>query len=227
MYQLNHIFLIILFSSILTSCNGQPPQERNSTLQHQTVGGAFENRELIYFAIPENINSTDTSPGWNQSGQKILLSGIVYLNDGKTPAPKVLLYYYHTNTEGRYLHVPEVNRSMPPNALGQTHGYIRGWVKTDSKGKYSIYTVRPGSYPNYEEPAHIHVTVKEPNGINEYYIDDFLFDDDKFLIAAKRMNLENRCGSGIVSLTDNEDLFVGGRNIILGLNIPDYPREVK
>lgn len=227
MYQLNHILLIILFSSMLTSCNGQPPPERISIEQNQTVGGAFENREYTYYGIPNSISSTDTSPGWSQKGQKILLTGIVYRLDGKTPAPDVLLYYYHTNTEGRYLHIPEVNRSMPPNDKGQSHGYIRGWVKSDAKGKYFIYTVRPGSYPKYEEPAHIHLTVKEPNGISEYYIDDFLFDDDRFLTSARRLNLENRCGSGIVSLTADEDLFVGERNVILGLNIPDYPREKK
>jgi protocatechuate 3,4-dioxygenase beta subunit len=153
------------------------------------------------------------------------LTGIVYQNGGKIPAPDVLLYYYQTNTEGGYLHKPAEKRSMPPNEFGQTHGYIRGWVKTDTAGKYYIYTVRPGTYPTNDEPAHIHITVKEPNDIKEYYIDDFVFDDDKLLTSAKRKKMENRCGSGVLRMVQQGDLLVGERNLILGLNIPDYPEK--
>jgi protocatechuate 3,4-dioxygenase beta subunit len=155
------------------------------------------------------------------------LTGIVFQNDGKTPAPNVLLYYYHTNTEGKYVHKPKEKRSMPPNKLGQTHGYIRGWIKTDAEGKYSIYTVRPGTYPTRDEPDHVHITVKEPNNINEYYIDDFVFDDDKLLTTAKRKKLENRCGSGVLRMVQKGKLLIGERNIILGLNIPHYPIKPK
>jgi len=137
----------------------------------------------------------------------------------------VLLYYYQTNAAGRYVHKPEEKRSMPPNNLGQTHGYIRGWVKTGADGKYAIYTIRPGVYPTNDEPAHVHITVKEPNDINEYYIDDFVFDDDKLLNSARRQKLENRSGSGNLRLVQKEGLYIGERNIILGLNIPNYPSE--
>lgn len=208
----NFIFLVI-FTSILLSCNGQK------------VGGTFENSEFTYYGIPKTISSIDTSSGWKQKGQKILLTGIVYQQDGKTPASNVLLYYYHTNTEGKYLHKPEEKRSMPPNELGQTHGYIRGWVKTDTTGKYFIYTVRPGTYPTNDEPAHIHITVKEPNDIKEYYIDDFVFDDDKLLTSAKRKKMENRCGSGVLRMVQKGDLQIGERNLILGQNIPNYPNK--
>jgi len=187
------------------------------------VGGSFENSEFAYYGIPKTISSIDTSSGWNQRGQKILLTGVVYQIDGKTPAKDLLLYYYHTNTNGKYLHKPNEKRSMPPNELGQTHGYIRGWVKTASDGKYFIYTVRPGTYPTKDEPDHVHVTVKEPNDMKEYYIDDFVFDDDKLLTSAKRKKMENRCGSGVLRMVQKGELLVGKRNIILGLNIPNYP----
>jgi len=153
-----------------------------------------------------------------------LITCIVYQLDGKTPAPDVLLYYYQTNTAGRYVHKPEEPRSMAPNELGQTHGYIRGWVKTDAAGKYFIYTVRPGIYPTRDAPAHVHFTVKEPNDIKEYYIDDVIFDDDTLLNASARSKLENRCGSGILRLTRKGEIYIGERNLILGLNIPNYPK---
>ena len=215
-----HIGLLYIFCNILTSCKGQT----NDINQIQPVGGSFENSEFLYYGISKNISPTDTSPGWKQQGQKILLTGIVYQQDGKTPASNVLLYYYHTNTEGKYLHKPGEKRSMPPNELGQTHGYIRGWVRTDTKGSYSIYTVRPGTYPTNDEPAHIHITVKEPNNLKEYYIDDFVFDDDPLLTSAKRQKLENRCGSGILRMVQKGGLQIGERNLILGIHIPGYQK---
>jgi len=222
-----YIGLTIAFSATLTGCIGQNPGDyQNSNNNTKSVGGGtFENSEFTYYGITKNISPIDTSRGWTQKGQKILLTGIVYQQDGKTPAPNVLLYYYHTNTEGRYLHKPEEKRSMPPNELGQTHGYIRGWVQTDTAGTYFIYTVRPGTYPTNDEPAHIHITVKEPNDIKEYYIDDFVFDDDKLLTSSKRKKMENRCGSGVLRMVQKEDLQIGERNLILGLNIPEYPNK--
>ena len=217
-------FLTIVVCLSFTGCNMKTKE--NNQLRNDKiveVGGPFENKEFIYYGIPKIMSQVDTSPGWTQQGQKILLTGIIYQNDGKTPASDVLMYYYHTNTDGRYVHKTEERRSMPPNTLGQTHGYIRGWVKTDTTGRYSIYTVRPAAYPTYEEPEHIHVTIKEPGNINEYYIDDFVFDDDKFLTQENRQRMENRCGSGIVKLVQTGELSIGERNITLGLNIPDYP----
>lgn len=220
---INLLHFIILFNS-LTSCIGQTKSnEPNKKDNTNKIGGAFENREFTYYRIPKAISATDTSSGWSQNGQKLLLTGIVYQNDGKTAASNVLIYYYQTNTDGKYVHKPGEKRSMPPNELGQTHGYIRGWVKTDSLGRYFIYTVRPGVYPTKDAPAHIHVTVKEPNEINEYYIDDFVFNDDKLVNTVYRNKMENRCGSGELRLVQKGNLFVGERNIILGLNIPDYP----
>lgn len=230
------LFTILYFFMVtFSSCNGQDHNNNNNN-NHSEVnidtnkikgGGQFENREFTYYGIPRTISATDTSSGWNQKGQKLLLTGIVYQIDGKTPAPNVLIYYYHTNTEGKYVHKVGEERSMPPNELGQTHGSIRGWVKTDSLGRYFIYTVRPGVYPTRDAPAHIHVTVKEPNKINEYYIDDFVFNDDNLVNTSFRNKMENRCGSGELRLVQKGNLFVGERNVILGLNIPDYPKKLE
>lgn len=222
MNRFYQIGLLIVLCNYSASCNGQTNERTRTEDKSQPVGGAFENREFTYYGIPKTVSPIDTSPGWNQNGQKILLTGIVYKNDGKSPASDVLLYYYQTNTDGRYLHKPEESRSMPPNERGQTHGYIRGWVKTNTDGRYYIYTVRPGTYPTNDEPAHVHITVKEPNDIMEYYIDDFVFDDDNLLTSSRRKKMENRCGNGVLKMVQEGDLQIGERNIILGLNIPGY-----
>ncbi|MBT8325176.1 MAG: intradiol ring-cleavage dioxygenase, partial [Winogradskyella sp.] len=92
---------------------------------------------------------------------------------------------------------------------------------TDKDGKYTIFTFRPGSYPNRLEPEHIHITVKEPN-TNAYYIDDFVFDDDPLLTPQRRQQLRNRCGSGISKPQLKDGILTTERDLILGLNIPDY-----
>jgi len=94
-------------------------------------------------------------------------------------------------------------------------------------GKYSIYTIKPAPYPNENIPAHIHTSIKEPNIDNEYYIDEFVFDDDKLLTGDKRKALENRGGSGILRVLISGDLQIAEHNIILGLNIPNYPETNK
>lgn len=226
MLKITHILTGCLFL-LVTGCQGQASKTSSSSsssskTSSQKIGGQFENSDYLFQQMPQNISPVDTSPGWKEPGVKMLITGTIYQRDSKTPAPGIILYYYQTNNEGKYQHKAGEVRSMPPNDKGQTHGNIRGWIKTDNSGRYSIYTIRPGVYPGSEEPAHIHVTIKEPI-YNEYYIDEFLFDDDKFLNEARRKRLPNRGGNGIVKLVSKNGMMVGERDIILGLNIPDYP----
>ncbi len=218
---------LLFFPFIIFSCHGQEANSenanKNSATGKQIVGGPFENADYIFMGMPEKLNSVDTSPGWKLNGQHLLITGTIYKEDGTTPAPGVILYYYHTNLEGKYLPDTSEKRSMPKNKFGQTHGYIRGWIKTGDDGRYSIYTVRPGVYPSRDEPAHIHLTIKEPNISNPYYIDELVFDDDQLLTSEKRRKLENRGGSGILRVLVKDNLQVAEHDIILGLNIPGYP----
>lgn len=216
----NRNLSLLFFLALFSFCNEKGNAGSASAQEVNTT--TAEN-----FGIPQNIASTDTSAGWKQAGQKILITGIIYKSDARTPAPGVVLYYYHTNTEGKYLHKENEKRSLPPNTEGQTHGYIRGWVKTDSAGKYSIYTVRPGVYPTRDEPAHIHLTISEPGLEKSYYVDEVVFDDDKFLTTERRKKMENRGGSGIVRMLQKDSVQIAEHNIILGLNIPGYAKSNK
>lgn len=204
---------MVLF--IFGACSGQTLQSPvNNTIN---VGGPFEGRDIMFVNMPKNIAAVDTSPGWFQQGQKLLISGTIYHRDGKTPAPDVILYYYHTDIHGLYSDRPGLDRRAV------RHGYIRGWVKSDAKGHYAIYTVRPAPYPGEQLPAHIHPAVKEPNQLSAYYLDEFHFDDDRLLTGKLRKNLEQRGGSGVLRLSKKGDLQIAEHNIVLGLNIPNYP----
>ncbi|WP_282043400.1 intradiol ring-cleavage dioxygenase [Winogradskyella flava] len=217
MLRLLKIGLLLTTCLNLVNCNGQTHNKETNTLSDD-----FNKSMPFYYKMPQNLSSSDTSPAFAKAGQKILLTGTVYQRDGKTPAPNVILYYYQTNTDGIYATKETEERNMPKNKLGQTHGYIRGWLKTDEQGKYSLYTVKPGAYPNRDDAAHVHITVKEKNMKDPYYIDNFVFDNDPLLTTKHRKKMENRGGSGVVRFVQKGDLYIGERNIVLGLNIPDY-----
>jgi protocatechuate 3,4-dioxygenase beta subunit len=215
--------IFVICGAAVTACSGQIPKELNRQTspanKNKIVGGVCDGCELMYVGMPNNIKSISYSPGWTGKGQKLLLTGTVYKLDGKTPAPNVIIYYWQTDEKGYY----SPRKGMDKKA--EKHGYIRGWVKTNDKGKYSIYTIRPAPYPNRDSHAHIHTSIKEPNVGNEYYIDEFVFDDDKFLTDKKRREAENRGGSGILKVSISGNLQIAEHNIILGLNIPDYPEN--
>lgn len=197
----------------------------STTLSAQTksrpkVGGSCEGCDWMFLGMPKAINAVDTSAAWDEKeATRILIKGTVYEKDGKTPAPGVIVYYYHTDTKGLY--TPDA--SVPKGAA--RHGRLRGWVKSDQNGHYSIYTIRPASYPNSDILAHVHVFIKEPKLEDPYYIDEFLFDDDPFMTPERRRGHENRGGNGILKLVKNNNgLWVAKHDIILGLNIPNYPQ---
>lgn len=206
------ISILTLF--IFTSCNSQ-----TKTKSNLVVGGGCDGCELMYVGMPKNITSIDTSAAWTEKGQKLLITGTVYKLGGKIPAPNVVIYYWQTDNNGYYSPSKEMDEKA------KKHGHIRGWVKSDENGKYSIFTIRPASYPNRDAPAHIHTSIKEPNIKDEYYIDGFVFDDDKLLTGKKRNAFENRGGSGILRVLIDKNMQVAEHNIILGLNIPNYPEK--
>lgn len=180
-----------------------------------TVGDGCEGCEAVYESpVPlEELSHIDTLPDFETAATKLEISGVIYQPDGITPAPGIVMYVYHTDQNGYYTKKGSDNGR---------HGYIRGWLKTNEKGEYKFYTLRPAPYPNATFPAHIHPTIKEP-GKTEYRIDDFVFDDDKYVNESYRKNAGNRGGDGILTLTKNENgYYTAKRNIILGKNIPNY-----
>jgi protocatechuate 3,4-dioxygenase beta subunit len=179
------------------------------------VGGPCDRCELMFEGMPPNLNWETTLVTVSEPGQPLLMSGTIFRSDGKTPAPDVILYVYQTDNTGEY--------SPEPNQVhGKVHGHIRGWMKTDAKGRYQFKTIRPGHYPSRQAPEHIHPIIKE-EGKTLYWIDEYLFDDDPLLTREERSRQEKRGGDGIIKLTKNsKGTWEGKRDIILGMNIPSY-----
>lgn len=200
----NYLILFCLFLNF--NCSAQ---------SRKTVGGGCEGCEAIFEFGEKTLSSIDTLPDFDTSEPKLKLTGTVFHRDGKTPARDVILYIYHTDRTGLY---PKKGNET---GWARRHGYLRGWIKTDQRGHYTFYTFRPAAYPDRADPEHIHLTVKESDR-NEYYLDDFLFEDDPILTRQKRKLLSNRGGSGIGMPKLEKGILTLHRDIILGLNIPDY-----
>ncbi len=216
------ITLIYLLCYFVTPGCAQEPGQNTfpGKVNQQHVGGSCEGCEAIFESpVPlDKLPWTDTLPDFGEAGPKMVISGIVYKADGKTPAKDVLLYIYHTDQAGNY------PNKYNATGWGARHGYIRGWMKTNEKGQYRFYTLKPASYPNTRAVKHIHPTIKEP-GMNEYWIDEFVFDDDPFLTPSARKEMPQRGGDGVIKLKKVNGILVGERNIYLGKNIPGYPKE--
>ncbi|HEY3403136.1 MAG TPA: intradiol ring-cleavage dioxygenase [Ohtaekwangia sp.] len=203
---MKHVYTFLWVTLVTTACGQGQTTERS-------VGGSCEGCEAIYEYGDMKLTASATLPDFSEAGPKLKISGTIYQKDGKTPARDVILYIYHTDQKGIY--------PQGPNA-GKHHGYIRGWIKTGADGKYSFYTLLPASYPNSDNPKHIHPIIKEP-GLQAYWIDEFLFDDDPLLTEKQKSHIENRGGSGILKLSkDKNGMLIGHRDIILGKNVPGY-----
>jgi protocatechuate 3,4-dioxygenase beta subunit len=211
-----HLIYLLLFLLLIPSaCNSQTPTSLNSQ-NFRLVGGPCEGCDAVLEYGNKKLTSVDTLPGFKEESEKIKVMGTVYKSDGKTPAPNVILYVHHTNTQGFY---PKRGNEK---GWAKSHGYIRGWVKTDSNGHYEIYTFKPAAYPNRSEPAHIHFTVLEPNG-DYYWIESCHFKGDPLLTRQQTDPDAPRGGtSGLLILKEEDGLGVGIRDIILGKNIPGY-----
>ena len=198
---------------LLSSCaNSQQQTAQNSRL----VGGPCEGCEALFEYGNKPLHAVDTLPTFAEAANKIKVTGTVFKSDGQTPAPGVILYVYHTDAGGEY---PKKGNE---EGWARRHGYIRGWVKTGADGRYTFYTFKPGTYPTRDAPAHIHITVMEPDG-KYYYLNDYHFEGDT-LLTERELNpsAPRGGGNGLLRLQNEEGLQVGKRDIVLGKNISGY-----
>ncbi len=204
-------FRFIVFCSCLLLFSCVKSQENGG---YRLVGGPCEGCEAVLEYKDMDLNSVDTLPGFEKAENKLKVTGVIYEEDGKTPAENVVLYIHHTNADGIY------PTNGDEKGWAKRHGYIRGWIKTDKDGKYTFYTQVPGSYPNGSNPAHIHPIILEPDG-KYYYVSGYFFEGDPLLEAG---HIENppRGSEGVVKLQNKNGIALIQRDFILGKGIPGY-----
>lgn len=151
---------------------------------------------------PAIADQPETPVAWNvkivsdqEAGEALIVSGTIYSPDGKTPMPGINLYVYQTDLNGRY------TTSGGDNRATRIHGVMR----TNAQGRYEFRTIKPGSYPNSRNPAHIHAYVSGP-GYPEYWIDEYLFMDDPFVPDSDKQKAKAQGNfAAVLSLTRGSD----------------------
>lgn len=143
---------------------------------------------------PGNVSWKTVLAKDTDEGEPMIISGTVFQTDGKTPAPDVLIYLYHTDMYGIYGRKGE-----------SKHGKFRGWMLSDAKGRYEFRSIRPASYPNTTFAAHVHMTLTGKN-FKEDWIDSILFEGDKFISQRERETAGKKGGfNPIVKLEKGAD----------------------
>ena len=202
--------IVVIFISVLFFSCAQSQETEN----YRLLGGPCEGCEAVMEFGKNKLNAIDTLPGFDKAENKLMLTGIIYQPDGKSPAKNIVLYIHHTNAEGIY---PKKGNEK---GWAKRHGYLRGWIKTGRDGRYTFYTQVPGSYPNSSAPKHIHPLILEPDG-RYYYMADFLFKDDPNL-SEEHISRSPRGGDGVLSLQQQNGMATASRDLILGKNVPEY-----
>ena len=102
---------------------------------------------------PASLISTGRIAPASEPGSPLVVRGQLLNVDG-APAAGAVVFAYQTDRGGLY-----DKRENGPHSWR-----LRGWVKTGVDGRFTFETIRPGSYPDSNNPPHIHFTAFLPNG---------------------------------------------------------------
>ena len=212
----SHIKSLLIFLSyflIFSSCHSKNQKQKD--LPETAVVVADSTQDNCNWCgtseAPENVSWKTTIPPKGEPGEKLIVSGTVYLPDSKTPAKDIIVYVHHTNIDGIY------PKNGNETGNDKYHGYLRGWMKTDSLGRYEFETIRPAPYQTHGgEPAHIHYNI-EGLQYPEYWLTALWFNDDPRVNAEQLKNIKRSGGfTNVTSLIrDESGNLRGTRNIIL------------
>jgi protocatechuate 3,4-dioxygenase beta subunit len=115
---------------------------------------------------PATVTSTARIAPPSEPGTALTLEGRVVNSDG-SPAIGAIVFAYHTDRGGLY-----DRREAGPHSWR-----LKGWARAGKDGRFRFDTMRPGSYPDSRNPAHVHFTVFLPSG-ERYHAGEVRFAND-------------------------------------------------
>lgn len=87
-----------------------------------------------------------------EPGTPMVITGRLFERDGRSPAPGITVFAYHTDATGVY----DVRANGP-------HSWrLKGWALTDADGRFEFTTIRPAPYPSRGQAAHVHLGLEGP-----------------------------------------------------------------
>ncbi|CAN5538021.1 hypothetical protein BH10BAC4_BH10BAC4_04740 [soil metagenome] len=146
---MKRVYLLVLFLTYFFCSCGQKNRSNNTSTLSDTV----------------DIRSTIKIVADSEPGEPMIISGTIYLPDGRTPAKGAILSVWHTDAKGYYIE--------GGGGAGELHPRIHGRMKTRADGKYEFRTIKPAPYPSNNTPAHIHVHISG-TGFPEYSPDNYV-----------------------------------------------------
>ena len=171
----------------------------------ESLPADYKKRHAIYDYSESELNNTFSIPDYEAKSNPLKISGTVYLSDGITPAKDVILFINQSDDNGNYEMMTHLKKRFV---------HHRGWVKTDTDGKYTFYTFIPGSDRHSTALKSIHLVIKEPNEA-ERNGDDFLFDNDPRLTNSCRKRLEKMGIDNILTPKKEGTMLIATKDIIL------------
>ena len=178
--------LVAVAFPFLVSCKtngaGQKSESVLSLIKKNAAPPGAEARGAI--DAPDNISWKTALKKKSDQDEPMIISGTIFQPDGKTPAQNVLIYFYHTDSEGYYGRGDEVR-----------DGHFRGWMLTGADGKYEFSSIKPAPYPRRTDAAHVHMTLTGLN-FKEDSINTILFEGDP-LIKERERNSVGKWGEPI------------------------------
>lgn len=102
-----------------------------------------------------------------EPGEPLEVSGTVREADG-TPVSNALVYAFQTDASGHYTR----------DGMDEGNPRLFGYLRTDDRGRFAFRTIRPGPYPDQDEPVeeHVHLEIRvldrEPRRVRLGFADD-------------------------------------------------------
>jgi protocatechuate 3,4-dioxygenase beta subunit len=127
---------------------------------------------MIHRPTPDHMSSRVQTASSDEPGEPLVVAGQVFAPDGRTPVPGITVYAYNTDVQGYY---GENHSEYPPRLFG--------WMKTDVSGLFELRTIRPGSYPGMQVPAHIHFTLWGA-GYPLQWVEELRFEGDRYITSS-------------------------------------------
>jgi len=204
---------VVLFVCVLlagtASCQqaGESRRELIKKLAGNDCASSPDESELCAFVLmPEKLTSTLRVPSDTLPGEKLTIKNKIVDSKGN-PAEGMIVYIYQTNTGGIY---PKKGNE---EGVHRWHGYLHAYGITGADGSFEIQTIKPGPYPSWTAPAHIHCILLDKNN-NAYYINDYVFEGEPFVDERYGARERSPGSSGILKLTKNSDGSLSAERVI-------------